>query len=67
MPPLSDGDLHDIHLATLEVLERTGVWVEADDARDVFRDGGCRVDRETRIGCASRRASWRRPSARRRR
>ncbi len=45
--PLSDGDLHDIHLATLEVLERTGIWVEAQDARDIFRDGGCRVNDDT--------------------
>jgi len=48
MAPLSDGDLQDIHLATLEVLERTGVWVEADDAIDVFADGGCHVDRASR-------------------
>ena len=42
--PLSDGDLHDIHMATLEVLERTGVLIEAEDARNVFRDGGCVVE-----------------------
>jgi trimethylamine--corrinoid protein Co-methyltransferase len=48
-PPLSDGDLHDIHIATLEVLERTGVMVEAQDARDIFRDGGCVVDEETHL------------------
>jgi trimethylamine--corrinoid protein Co-methyltransferase len=47
--PLSEGDLQDIHLATLEVLERTGVSVEARDARDIFRDGGCAVDDETLI------------------
>jgi trimethylamine---corrinoid protein Co-methyltransferase len=48
-PPLSDGDLHDIHLSTLEVLERTGVLVEAEDARAVFGDCGCIVDEETAI------------------
>ena len=46
---LSDGDLQDIHLASLEILERTGLWVEADDALDVYRDGGCKVDRDSRI------------------
>jgi trimethylamine---corrinoid protein Co-methyltransferase len=46
--PLSEGDLDQIHLASLEVLERAGVWVEDDDALDVFADRGCRVDRETR-------------------
>ena len=43
------ADLDDIHLATLETLERTGVWVEADEAIDIFADAGCRVDRDTRI------------------
>ena len=47
MAPLSEGDLQDIHLASLEVLERTGMWVEAEDARDVFADGGCKVDHDT--------------------
>src|SRR5664280_643247 len=45
----TDADLDDIHRATLEVLERTGVFVESDDALDVMADGGCRVDRETKI------------------
>ena len=45
----TESELDDIHLATLEVLERTGVFVEADDARDIFKDGGCAVDSETRI------------------
>ncbi len=42
-------EIEDIHLATLEVLERAGVWVELDEALDVFSDGGCLVDRETRM------------------
>jgi trimethylamine--corrinoid protein Co-methyltransferase len=45
----TETELEDIHLASLEVLERTGVFVEADDARDIFRDGGCTVDPETRM------------------
>jgi trimethylamine--corrinoid protein Co-methyltransferase len=45
----TEADLDDIHRATLEVLERTGVWVEGDEALDIFADGGCRVDRETRV------------------
>ncbi|NLE21887.1 MAG: hypothetical protein GX624_03760 [Actinobacteria bacterium] len=44
----SDADLDDIHRATLEVLERTGVFVESEEALDVMADGGCRVDRETK-------------------
>jgi trimethylamine--corrinoid protein Co-methyltransferase len=45
----TESELDDIHLATLEVLERTGVFVEAADARDIFKDGGCQVDAETRM------------------
>jgi len=44
----SDADLDDIHRGTLEVLERTGVFVESDEALDVMADGGCQVDRETK-------------------
>ena len=44
----TDAEMDDIHLGALEILERTGVWVEADDALDIFADGGCIVDRETR-------------------
>jgi trimethylamine--corrinoid protein Co-methyltransferase len=46
MEVFSEADRDDIHLATLEVLERTGVNVEHDEAFDVFADGGCRVDRD---------------------
>jgi trimethylamine--corrinoid protein Co-methyltransferase len=45
----TEGDLDQIHLATLQVLERTGVWVEDDEAFDILSDGGCRLNRETRI------------------
>jgi trimethylamine--corrinoid protein Co-methyltransferase len=45
----SDDEIQDIHLATLMVLERTGIWVELDEALDIYSDGGCAVDRETRL------------------
>ena len=45
----TESELDDIHLATLEVLERTGVFVEDEEALDIFKDGGCRVDRDRRI------------------
>ena len=45
----TESELDDIHLATLEVLERSGVFVEDDEALDIFKDGGCRVDRDERI------------------
>ena len=46
---LSDSDLHDIHLATLEVLEETGVRVEYRPALELMADHGCRVDFDSRI------------------
>jgi len=46
---LSQDDVEDIHLATLEVLEQAGVFVECEDALDVFAQGGCRVDRATKM------------------
>jgi trimethylamine--corrinoid protein Co-methyltransferase len=46
---LSAADLDAIHSDTLQVLEETGVFVEDDEARDIFADGGASVDRETGI------------------
>ena len=45
----TDDEVQDIHLATLEVLERTGIWVELEEALDIYSDGNCRVDRATRM------------------
>jgi trimethylamine---corrinoid protein Co-methyltransferase len=45
----TDDELQDIHLGTLEVLERTGVFVEDEAALDTFVDGGATVDRDARI------------------
>ena len=36
-----------IHWGTVEVLETAGLWVEDDEAIDLFADGGCKVDRST--------------------
>jgi trimethylamine--corrinoid protein Co-methyltransferase len=46
---LSDSELHDIHLATLEVLEEVGVRVEYKPALELMADHGCRVDFSSRI------------------
>jgi trimethylamine--corrinoid protein Co-methyltransferase len=45
----TDDELQDIHLATLEVLERTGVFVGDDDALALFESAGCGVDRATGV------------------
>jgi len=45
----SESDLHQIHLATLEVLERDGLKITDEEALDYFAQGGARVDRERQI------------------
>ena len=42
----TQDELRDIHYATVEVLECAGLWVEDDEAMDVFASGGCIVDRK---------------------
>ena len=41
---LSEDQLHEIHLAVLEVLERTGIEVHHEEARELLAKAGCRVD-----------------------
>ena len=41
-------EMEAIHWGTVEVLEKAGLWVEDDEAIDLFADGGCKVDRSTR-------------------
>jgi trimethylamine--corrinoid protein Co-methyltransferase len=45
----TDEEVQDIHLATLEVLAHTGVFVEDDEARELFAGAGCDVDSERRM------------------
>ena len=45
----TDDELREIHLATLEVLSRTGVFVEDEEALQIFADGGADIDRERRV------------------
>ena len=46
---LTDDELEDIHLATLEVLDKTGLSIETAEALDVFEDAGAAVDRTQNI------------------
>lgn len=45
----SEDELYDIHLATLEVLEKTGVFVENEEALDILDGGGAIIDRTKKI------------------
>ena len=46
---LTEDELQDLHLGTLELLEQTGIFVENDEALDLFEGGGAVVNRETKI------------------
>jgi trimethylamine--corrinoid protein Co-methyltransferase len=46
---LTDHDVKEIHLGTLEILDQTGVFVEDEKALDCFESGGARVDRKHRM------------------
>lgn len=40
----TDGDLERIHLSTLEVLDRVGVYFESDEAVKILKDAGAKVE-----------------------
>lgn len=46
---LTEDELQDIHLGTLETLEKTGIFVENAEALDLFESGGASVNRATKI------------------
>jgi len=46
---LSKDEIYDIHLATLQVLERTGVKVNDPKALEMLRDAGATVDSKTSV------------------
>ena len=46
---LTNDELFDIHLATLEVLEKTGLFIETEEALEVFDGAGAEVDRQKKI------------------
>ena len=46
---LKESEVEQIHSATLTVLEKTGIFVETEEAREIFSDAGADVDREKNI------------------
>lgn len=46
---LTDDEVYEIHLGTLEVLKSTGVFVESEEAREIFHGAGAIVDGATRV------------------
>ena len=46
---MTDDEVREIHLSTLEVLKDVGIFVENDSAMDVYENGGCIVDRNNKV------------------
>ena len=46
---LTDDEAHEIHLATLELLKDVGLFVENDEAIEIFDGGGCQVDAKEKV------------------
>ncbi|MCK4696819.1 MAG: trimethylamine methyltransferase family protein [Dehalococcoidia bacterium] len=45
----TDSELAEIHRATLDVLQNSGILVMNDEAREIFYSHGCEVDKKTNI------------------
>jgi trimethylamine--corrinoid protein Co-methyltransferase len=42
-------ELEQIHIATLEIMQSTGLRVVCDEALDIFKAGGCEVNKKTQV------------------
>ncbi len=45
----TDDELYEIHLATLEVLQKTGLFIEDEEALDILDGGGAIVDTKKKV------------------
>ncbi len=46
---LTEDELYEIHLGTLEILKTTGVYVESEEAREIFRSGGAEINEKDKV------------------
>ncbi len=46
---LTDDELYEIHLGTLEVLKNTGVYVESEEAREIFSSAGAVINEKNKV------------------
>ena len=44
-----DNELYEIHQATLNVMEQTGIFVENEEALEIFHGAGAQVDRQNTV------------------
>lgn len=45
----TQDELEQIHLATLDIMQSTGLRVACDQALDIFEKGGCEVNKKTQV------------------
>ena len=45
----TDDELYEIHLATLEVLQKTGLFIEGEEALDILDGGGAVIDPKKKV------------------
>ena len=45
----TDDELYEIHLATLEILEKKGLYIEDEEALDIYDGAGAVIDRKNKI------------------
>ena len=46
---LTDSEAEEIHIASLELLKETGVFVESEEAIAIYDGSGCIVDRKEKV------------------
>jgi trimethylamine--corrinoid protein Co-methyltransferase len=46
---MTDDEVHEIHLGTLEILKDVGIFVESEEALERFGDAGCDVDKKNKV------------------
>jgi trimethylamine--corrinoid protein Co-methyltransferase len=49
MNSLTEDDLEQIHAATLDVLQSTGILVDHEEALSILEKGGCWVNKKTKV------------------
>jgi trimethylamine:corrinoid methyltransferase-like protein len=49
LDPWRPEELEKVHQASLDILERVGVWVDSDDVLSVLEGSDARIDRDKRI------------------
>lgn len=45
----NEDEIYKIHLATLEVLEKIGLYVGDSEAMEILEGGGAKIDRDKKI------------------